>query len=51
MNKENYKELRTEDVQVVNEYVNDFTREEVKNAPKRIKNGKAIEPDELPVKV
>ena len=43
MNEENNREPRTEEPQVVNE--------EVKNALKRIKKGKAAGPDELLVEV
>ena len=35
---------------MVNEEVNCVSREEVKNALRRIKNGKAVGPDKLPVK-
>ena len=34
---------------MVNEEVNCVSREEVKNALRRIKNGKAVGPDKLPV--
>ena len=50
MNKENNREPRTEEAEVVNEEVNCVSRE-VKNAPRRMKKGKAVEPDELPVEV
>ena len=50
MNEENNRELRTEEAEVVNEEVNCVSRE-VKNALKKIKKGKAVWPDELPVKV
>ena len=36
---------------MVNEEVNRVSREEVKNALKRMKKGKAVGPDELPVEV
>ena len=36
---------------VVNKKVNYFNRKEVKNALKRMKKGKAVGPDELPVEV
>ena len=36
---------------VVNEEVNCVSREEVKNALRRMKKGKAVGPDELPVEV
>ena len=51
MNEENNREPRTEEVEVVNEEVNCVSREEVKNALRRMKKGKAAGPDELPVKV
>ena len=51
MNEENNREPRTEKPEVVNEEVNCVSREEVKNALKRMKKGKAVGPDELPVKL
>ena len=51
MNEENNREPRTEEVEVVNEEVNCVSREEVKNALRRMKKGKAVGPDELPVEV
>ena len=51
MNEENDREPRTEEPEVVKEEVNCFSREEVKNALRRMKKGKAIGPDELPVEV
>ena len=51
MNEENNKDPRTEEPEVVNEEVNCFSREEVKNALRRMKKGKAVGPDELPVDV
>ena len=50
MNKENNRDPRTEEPEVVNEEVNCVSREEVKNALRRMK-GKAVGPDELPVEV
>ena len=41
----------TEEAEVVNEEVNCFSREEVKNSLRRIKKDKAFGPDELPVEV
>ena len=35
----------------LNEKVNCVSREEVKNAPRRMKKGKAVKPDELPLEV
>ena len=51
MNKENDRELRTEESEVVKEVVNFVSREEMKNALRRMKKGKAVGPDELPVEV
>ena len=51
INKENDRESRTKKAEVVNEEVNCVSREEVKNALRRMKKGKAIGPDELPVEV
>ena len=51
MNEENNREPRTEEPEVVNEEVNCISREEVKNALRRMKKGKAAGPDELPVEV
>ena len=44
-------EPRTEEAEVVNEKVNCVSREEVKNALRRMKKGKAVGPDELPIEV
>ena len=49
MNEENNREHRTEEPEVVNEEVNFVSREELKNALRRMKKGKAVGPDELPV--
>ena len=51
MNKENNREPRTEEAEVVNKEVNCISREEVKNALRRMKKGKTVGPDELPVEV
>ena len=51
INEENDREPRTEEAEVVNEEVNCVSREEVKNTPRRIKKGKMVGPDELPVEV
>ena len=51
MNEEYDRDPRTEEPEVVNEEVNFFSREEVKNALRRKKKGKAVGPDELPVEV
>ena len=50
MNEENNRDPRTEETEVVNKEVNCVSRE-VKNALKRMKKGKAVGPDELPVEV
>ena len=51
MNEENNRDPRTEEAEVVNEELNYVSREEVKNALRRMKKGKAVGPDELPVEV
>ena len=51
MNEENNRDPRTVETEVVNEEVNCVSREEVKNALRRMKKGKAVGPDELPVEV
>ena len=51
MNEENNRDPRTEETEVVNEEVNCVSREEVKNALRRMKKDKAVGPDELPVEV
>ena len=51
MNEENNRDPRTEKAEVVNEEVNCVSREEIKNALRRMKKGKAVGPDELPVEV
>ena len=51
MNKENNRDPRTEEAEVVNKEVNCVNREEVKNALRRMKKGKAVGPDELPIEV
>ena len=50
MNEENNRDPRTEEPEV-NEEVNCVSREEIKNAVRRMKKGKAVGPDELPVEV
>ena len=51
MNEENDRDPRTEEAEVVNKEVNCVSREEVKNALRRMKKVKAVGPDELPVEV
>ena len=51
MNEENNREPRTEEPEMFNEEVNCVSREEVKNAVRKMKKGKAVGPDELPVEV
>ena len=51
MNEENERDPRIEEVKVVNEEVNCVSRKEVRNALKKMKKGKAVGPDELPVEV
>ena len=50
MNKENNRELRIEEAEVVNKEVS-WISKEVKNALKRMKKGKAVVTNELPVEV
>ena len=50
MNEENDRDSRTEEVEAVNKEVNCVSRE-VKNTLRRMKKGKAVGPDELPVEV
>ena len=51
INEENDGEPRKEEAEVVNEEVNCVSREEEKNALRKMKKGKAVGPDELPVEV
>ena len=51
MNEENNGDPRTEEAEVLNKEVNCVSREEVKNALRTLKKGKAVGPDELPVEV
>ena len=51
MNEKNNRDPRTEEPEVVKEEVNCVSRKEVKNAVRRMKKGKAVGPDELPVEV
>ena len=51
MNEENDREPKTEKAEVVSNEVNCFSREEVKNALRKMKKGKAVGADELPVEV
>ena len=51
MNEENNRDPSTKEAELVNEEVNYVSREEVKNALRRMKKGKAVGPDELPVEV
>ena len=51
MNKENDRDPWTEKLEVKNEKVNCVSREEVKNALRRMKKGKAVGPDELPAEI
>ena len=51
MNEENNGEPWTKEAEVVNKEVNCVSREEVKNALRRMKKGKVAGPDELPVEV
>ena len=51
MNEENNRDPRTEEAEVVNKEVNCVSKEKVKNALRKMKNGKAVGKDELPVEV
>ena len=51
INKENNREPHTEEAELVNKEVNCMSREEVKNALRRMKKGKVVGPDKLPVEV
>ena len=51
MNEENNRDPSTEEAEVVNEEVNCVSKEEVKNALRRMKKSKAVGPEELPVEV
>ena len=51
MNKENDREPRKEEVEVLNEEVNCISKEKVKNTLRRMKEGKAVGPDELPIEL
>ena len=51
MNEENNREPRTEEAEAVNKEVNCVSKEEVKNAVRRMKKDKAARPDELSVEV
>ena len=51
MNKEDDRDPRREEAEVVNKEVNCVSRKEVKNALRRMKKGKAVGLDELPAKV
>ena len=49
INEENNRDPRTEETEVVNAEVNCVSGKEVKNALRKMKKGKAVGPDELPV--
>ncbi|KAI5100986.1 hypothetical protein C0J45_9972 [Silurus meridionalis] len=49
MNKENEKERRLDDVELVKQDVDRISKEEVRAAIKRMKNGKSVGPDDIPV--
>ena len=51
MNEENDREPKTEEAELVNKEVNCVSREELKNALRRVKQVKAAGLDELPIKV
>ncbi|KAJ8347031.1 hypothetical protein SKAU_G00284320 [Synaphobranchus kaupii] len=49
MNEENERERRTDNVEIVNQEVQEISKEEVRAAMKRMKSGKAVGPDDIPV--
>ena len=49
MNEENERERRIDDVEVVKQEVDRISKEEVRAAIKRMKSGKAVGPDDIPV--
>ncbi|KAG7497869.1 hypothetical protein JOB18_045303 [Solea senegalensis] len=51
MNEENEREQRVEEMTTVNHEVADISKDEVRGALKRMKNGKAVGPDDIPVEV
>ena len=51
MNEENNRDPRTEEPEVVNEEINCVIRKKVENALRKMKKGKAVGPNELPVEV
>ena len=51
INEENNRDPKTEEAKVFDEEVNGVSREEIKKALRRMKKGKAVGPDKLPVEV
>ncbi|KAJ8375265.1 hypothetical protein SKAU_G00058450 [Synaphobranchus kaupii] len=49
MNEENERERRTDNVEIVNQEVQEISKEEVRAAMRRMKSGKAVGPDDIPV--
>ncbi|KAI5624580.1 hypothetical protein C0J50_15862 [Silurus asotus] len=49
MNEENQRERRLDDVELVKQDVDRISKEEVRAAIKRMKNGKSVGPDDIPV--
>ncbi|KAG2458644.1 RTBS polymerase, partial [Polypterus senegalus] len=49
MNEENERGKRLDDVETVNQEVQRISKEEVRTAMKRVQNGKAVGPDDIPV--
>ncbi|KAF7710733.1 hypothetical protein HF521_009605, partial [Silurus meridionalis] len=49
MNEENHRERRLDDVELVKQDVDRISKEEVRAAIKRMKNGKSVGPDDIPV--
>ena len=51
INEENDRELKTEEAKMLNKEINCVSREKVKNALRRMKKGREIVPNKLPVEV
>ncbi|KAF7644203.1 hypothetical protein LDENG_00226100 [Lucifuga dentata] len=51
MNEKNERERRVEEVTVVNQEVPKISKDEVRRSLKRMKSGKAVGPDDIPVEV
>ena len=51
LNKENERERRKEESEIIRERVDQIRKDKVRKALKRMKSGKAVVPDDLPVEV